>query len=800
MLIDASPPTEKNFQSHKKISERYGVKAAGLACLPPAWRLEFAALSVGVHDAWRKGDDLSSNSELKKLEKWLQNRSFEEIILRSSGVSETLQDRGKFKSRVLKRGWRILTIINELKKLYEDATDVDCETDLGIVVQRFVEADYAGHLSNEYRVSPTVNQWSYELELPQWAPSKGINSKFTTSPDPGAELKCGSQIPHQPLRSVGHFLVEEFPARCHLEWLVHKSRLYLMQIDFEWPELDVGLDPKNDLKMKAPADLDLEAENSISPYEIGSKTKWPKLMNLTDFDFDKKEMPSPKIYPLDPERVKSAMSDTSIHAKLVTEMKALTGDRLVVRTDCIKEKTRKFNLPRTDTVGVEDAIRWCADTICEFENQGVACDKIIFLFHAFLPAKASAWAYARPGNPVVIVDALWGLPDGMQVLPVDTYEVNVSKKKVVKTKTIFKPSFLIETDGGKWDYRGIKTRSGRSQVLTTADKLEIASRTAEIANKLGEDAQIMWFCDIPDAYRVGRNLPWFRSREILDPSPRQEVRYKPYRVSNQNDLKNIPSEKVTLKLSPEADLIRDEAFLEAVIAAAKKFNLPVQLEGSILGHAYYRLNQENIPVVLSNAPKYYRKRNAQVFGKLVRDKIPTNIAEGGETVKEAKLAKGDLQLGLAGKLLEELDEFLRAHSGEDSASELADILEVIKGLASCSGHSWSKIEKLAKDKASRRGGFKDGKVLIETSLPHRDSPIERQEHVRISDLGRVESRENSVEIPPSALVATSKGPGVIFSFQGDTARYRVSIKEGKFVLTRLDARVAEVDNKQQELF
>ncbi|SEK32832.1 Predicted house-cleaning noncanonical NTP pyrophosphatase, all-alpha NTP-PPase (MazG) superfamily [Roseovarius azorensis] len=800
MLIDPTPPSEKNFKSHSKITKKYGVKAAGLAFLPPAWRLDFTALSIEVHKSWRNRADLGSNSEIKKLRSWLELRSFEAVILRSSGSSETLQDRGKFRSRILKSGWNFLNLINELGKLYEDASTVDGEADLGIVVQKYVKADYAGHLSNEHRVSPTINQWSYELELPQWAPSKGINSKFTTSPDPTIPLKCGSQIPHQPLRSVGHFLVGEFAERCHLEWLVHESTLFLMQIDFEWPQLDIGLDPKKDLKLKAPADLNLEAANDIRPYTIGSRTKWPKLKNLSDFDFEDDGIQPPRIYPLEPMRVVSAIRNKKELDKLVTEMKALTGNRLVVRTDCIKDNTGKFNLPRTDTIGAEDAIRWCSRTISQFEKQGVEREKFIFLFHAFLPAKASAWAYAKPGNPVVIVDALWGLPDGMQVLSVDTYEVNVTQNKVVQTKTTFKPSFLIEVDGGKWDYRSIKSLSGRGQVLTKGDKIEIATRTSKIAKKLNEDAQIMWFCDIPLDYKVGRNLPWFRSREILDPSPRQDVQYKPFRVSNPSDLQKVPTEKVTLQLSPEADLIRDNTFLESVIFVAKERSLPVQLEGSILGHAYYRLNQENIPVVLKNAPKYYRKRNAQVFGKLVRDKIPANIAEGGETVREAKLAKGDMQVGLAGKLLEELDEFLRAHTDDDIAAELADILEVVKGLAHCSGHSWSKIVRLAKEKALKRGGFNEGKVLVETALPHRDSPIERQEHVRLFDLGRVESKDNTVEIPPSTLVSTSKGPGVIFSFQGDPSRYRASIKEGKLVLTRLDTKVVEVDEKQQELF
>ncbi|MEQ8487268.1 MAG: nucleoside triphosphate pyrophosphohydrolase [Marinovum algicola] len=800
MLTDATPPTKKTFETHQKISNKYGVKAAGLAFLPSSWRIDFAALSINVHEAWKNGADLVSNDEVAKLLSWLQGHSFNQIILRSSGRSETLQDRGKFQSRVLPHGWDEESLIGELAELYKDACSVDNKAELGIVVQRFVKAEYAGHLSNEHRVSPTINQWSYELELPQWAPAKGINSKFTTSPDPSTALKCGSQIPHQPLRSVGHYLVEEFAERCHLEWLVYESTLYLMQIDFEWPEIDIGLDPKRELKLEAPSELDLESAKFLKPYKIGSKTKWPKLKNLSDFDFEGDGVFAPKIYPLEPKHLLAACCDQAQYAKLVAEMTALTGDRLVVRTDCVAKGARKFNLPRTDTIGVRDAIEWCKKISANFEAQGVAHGEFVFLFHAFLPAKASAWAYAKPGNPVVIVDALWGLPDGMQVLPVDTYEVNVTKQKVIDTRTTYKPSFLIEVDGGKWDYRSITTRSGRGQVLTKADKLEIATRTARIAEKLNEDAQIMWFCDIPLAYQVGRNLPWFRSREVLDPSPRQEIRYKPFPVTNPNDLQRLPTEKVTLQLSPEANLIRDDKFLEEVISVAKAKSLPVQLEGSILGHAFYRLNQENIPVVLNNAPKYYRKRNAQVFGKLVRDKIPSSIAEGGETVREAILAKGDLQVGLAGKLLEELDEFLRAQSAEESAAELADLLEVVKGLANSSGHSWGKIEKLAKEKASKRGGFREGKVLIETALPHRDSPIERKEQVRISDLGRVESRENTVEVPPGALVSTSKGPGVIFSFQDDSTRFRLSIKEGRLVLTRLDSKISESNNKQQELF
>jgi predicted house-cleaning noncanonical NTP pyrophosphatase (MazG superfamily) len=799
MLIDAPQTKVSDFKAHKKISEHYGVKAAGLSFIPVAWRLEFAALSKKVHQSWTEGQPLIANQEFVQLQQWLSEKAYGRVILRSSGTSEIISDRGKFDSIVVEKGWGADQIASGISKIYEHAKKSDYTAELGIVVQEYCDVLFSGHLSNEHRVSPTKNQWSYELEKPEWAPAKGINSKFKTAPDPMARLYCGNRIPHQPLRSVAHFLATKFKERCHLEWFVHNSTLFIAQIDFEWPAVDPGLDPRKDIRSDVPAELNIEAMDQFSPYEPGKKTKWPKLQNLTDFDFETTQAP-PKIYSLSPKLLKEALQNGELLDKIKQEMVCLTGDKLVVRTDCIQKNVKSFNLPRTDTMNVKNALKWCSQVMSKFQGSGILEKNYVFLFHAFLPAKAAAWAYAQPNNPTVIVDALWGLPDGLQVLPVDTYEINVIQKIVVQTKTTYKPKFLTELSDGKWDYRSVKSQCGRQQVLSRADKLEIAIRTAQIATKLNTDAQIMWFCEIPPEYHVGRNLPWFRSREILDPSPRQEVQYRPISISKPSDLKKLPNGNITLKVLPEASLIRDEAFLDQIIEVAQNRALPVQIEGSILGHAFYRLDQAGIPVVLSNAPKYYRKRNKQVFGKLVRDKIPAYIAKGGENVKEAKLAKADLPVGLSGKLLEEMEEFLRATDKDEQAAEIADMLEVIKGLATATDHSWSKIEKLAKEKAKKRGGFKEGRVLIETTLPHRNSPLERQELVRATDLGAVECKKSLVEIPSNSLVATATGSGVIFSFDEDTARFRVSVKNGAVQIAKLDATVPEADDKQASLF
>lgn len=47
----------------------------------------------------------------------------------------------------------------------------------------------------------------------------------------------------------------------------------------------------------------------------------------------------------------------------------------------------------------------------------------------------------------------------------------------------------------------------------------------------------------------------------------------------------------------------------------------------------------------------------------------------------------------------------------DSPEELADILEVMKALASTKGISWGKVEGLAEQKVEERGAFSERIVL-----------------------------------------------------------------------------------------
>ena len=90
--------------------------------------------------------------------------------------------------------------------------------------------------------------------------------------------------------------------------------------------------------------------------------------------------------------------------------------------------------------------------------------------------------------------------------------------------------------------------------------------------------------------------------------------------------------------------------------------------------------------------------------KLVRDQIPAIItADGGQPVTRV-LDDAGYEAALRAKLLEEAHEAQGAPDGQ-LASELADVLEVLKALAAAHDMSWEDVVSEASRKRAERGGF-----------------------------------------------------------------------------------------------
>ena len=98
-------------------------------------------------------------------------------------------------------------------------------------------------------------------------------------------------------------------------------------------------------------------------------------------------------------------------------------------------------------------------------------------------------------------------------------------------------------------------------------------------------------------------------------------------------------------------------------------------------------------------------------GKLVRDRIPDLIrAEGRRPILEV-LDASERRPALLDKLVEEAAEAADA-SPAHLPEELADVLEVVRALASESGLALADIVDLADRKVDERGGFASGLFLV----------------------------------------------------------------------------------------
>lgn len=98
------------------------------------------------------------------------------------------------------------------------------------------------------------------------------------------------------------------------------------------------------------------------------------------------------------------------------------------------------------------------------------------------------------------------------------------------------------------------------------------------------------------------------------------------------------------------------------------------------------------------------------YNKLVRDNIPDIIRSKGDTPVTHVAGDGEYWEKLKEKVLEEFNEFVEAENEE----ELADLFEVLDAIIAYKGFTKECIQKLQKEKAQKRGGFRD-RIILEES-------------------------------------------------------------------------------------
>ncbi|MGH4120904.1 phosphoribosyl-ATP pyrophosphohydrolase [Clostridium sp.] len=97
----------------------------------------------------------------------------------------------------------------------------------------------------------------------------------------------------------------------------------------------------------------------------------------------------------------------------------------------------------------------------------------------------------------------------------------------------------------------------------------------------------------------------------------------------------------------------------------------------------------------------------KIYNKLVRDKIPEIIKSTGKSFDIHSAKKEELQPLLETKLNEEVSEYLE----DKNLEELADVMEVLFGLAGALGYSEQDLINKRNEKKEARGGFEKCIVL-----------------------------------------------------------------------------------------
>ncbi|MDO8488226.1 MAG: nucleoside triphosphate pyrophosphohydrolase [bacterium] len=92
--------------------------------------------------------------------------------------------------------------------------------------------------------------------------------------------------------------------------------------------------------------------------------------------------------------------------------------------------------------------------------------------------------------------------------------------------------------------------------------------------------------------------------------------------------------------------------------------------------------------------------------KLIRDKIPEKAAKEGIKLITRTLNQDEFETKVKEKLVEEANEVTMASDREELINELADVLELVRTVASINRIKLKEIESQRFKKLKKNGGFK----------------------------------------------------------------------------------------------
>lgn len=738
-----------------QFSDSFGVKGATSLAIPRAWTLPFAILSADVLAKLDSSCTLTSVLEPATLQRILALAGETgRLIVRSSVIRESIWERGTYHSVQVEAAAAGGSLADRLFVAAREVIASTGERPRGLMIQRFIRPASQGEFGNLQRISKTRDQWEIATREPAGVTSRQrLNSQRDQAAQPAEPLAVRAGLPRERLfGAIGAWLNNELligrSQRLNCEWITDNRQFFIVQIDEE----DEDLWGVNPFQVRIPPEIRPAANSGhyLKLAEGNAIKTWDKLQVLEQL-WEPAAAHTPMLFYVPASDLPRRASKAAV-VKLESDFRSLLGPvGIIVRTSVRAGAEKLPNLPRTECLTPEAAAQWCFDKARSLARDHVGED-FAFIAHRFVAARASAWARAEPGNPLVEINALWGLPDALQYCPYDIWEVHVPTG-VATDYPDYKSDMLISGDDGGWRYVRVKNELARGNSIGSTEAKDIAARSLSIAERLNRPCHIMWFVGCVDAGGRHFNMPWYWTEAHESERNLDRAAYRVFTVTDRASLArfvawNGSRTRQALALRPtDLNLMRDNEFIESVGTAAKREQVPIILSGSTLAHAYYQLRKLGCALVTPGEKEHARVRRTATLGKLVRDKIPEKIAQRHE-LKATRQVSGNLRKGfLISKLFEEALEVREAVEPAQKTEELADLFEVFRAIAKAEGVSLEAIKRAADEKKRKAGGFEEGLVLLQTGIGAADRGALAELERGVGDVLAEQTADDTAEIP-----------------------------------------------------
>jgi predicted house-cleaning noncanonical NTP pyrophosphatase (MazG superfamily) len=715
--------------------EAIGQKAIGLLTLPQCWTPPFFIVLDQV---------LTEELPIGRFAHMLHEAavrsgvSQDRVMVRSNGIEEGLSQRGALESKAC--SWdQVEAVLRDLRAKAVQISDSVTHW----IIQEAVPVHEKGQLSNERRVRYDGRDWAIEFEAlhgrntyqSSIAVRKWRNGQVVTE----TPLSCDSDLKISlALGQVARWAVQD-SRRFLFEWIWDGTTVHIVQMDVATTS---GGENPRDLLPSEIVSTEVRPLKCFAVAGVEQRKRFRKLTNAVLYEECGYSMPP--FYVLDDQgAIATILRDGEISTDLLSDLEVLTSRPLVLRTDggdLPREKQEM--LPRSEELRSPKA---AADWLCgafrsEISRLGLNGSSIALIGHHFIPSVASAWAGAEPGKRWVRIEALWGIPESLYWHSHDTFEVDAENAKLdsplgqtcdypIKRRERFKGTFIAPDVNGAWIHHQTKQPFDWSPTINSAQSLcEIAHTTRRICERLQQPVEVMWFVDTHSGATTHNVLPWYHSipenTDVPVSAPRKKIKSSQERyIRDQGDWKALQKaigtavkvERVIVE-PHDPELVRNPTFAEELGSLAKSNGIVVVLAGGILSHAYHALRRAGASVECIDL--FGTTEDRAEYNKLVRDKVPAQIADRGEHFEIVRLEGDALIIALRRKLVEEAIEALDAPSGADLVGELADTQEVIKAIAKAIQVSGHQLEDERLRKLKKRGGFEEGYMLLTTMSPH----------------------------------------------------------------------------------